>query len=48
MEPLGDEDNCSLGEEIGESLFSGIMKFFKSKSFIGKQFPFVVNLEPKR
>lgn len=40
---------ADLGEEIGEKVcFSGIMKFFKSKSFIGKQFPFVVNLEPKK
>ena len=28
--------------------FSGIMKFFKPESFVGKQFPFVVNLEPKK
>jgi methionine--tRNA ligase beta chain len=38
-----------LGEEIGEKVcFSGIMKFFKPESFVGKQFPFVVNLEPKK
>ena len=28
--------------------FSGIMKFFSPKVFVGKQFPFVVNLEPKK
>ncbi len=28
--------------------FSGIMKFFKPDDLIGKQFPFVVNLEPKK
>ena len=27
--------------------FSGIMKFFKPEEFIGKQYPFLVNLEPK-
>ena len=38
-----------LGEEIGEkTCFSGIMKFFKSEDLEGKQFPFVVNLEPKK
>lgn len=28
--------------------FSGIMKFFKPEDLIGKQFPFVVNLEPRK
>jgi tRNA-binding protein len=38
-----------LGPEIGEKVcFSGIMKFFKPEEFIGKQYPFVVNLEPKK
>lgn len=38
-----------LGEEIGmKKAFSGIMKFFKPEDLIGKQFPFVVNLEPKK
>jgi tRNA-binding protein len=37
-----------FGEEIGtKKAFSGIMKFFKPEDLIGKQFPFVVNLEPK-
>jgi tRNA-binding EMAP/Myf-like protein len=37
-----------FGEEIGtKKAFSGIMKFFAPKDLIGKQFPFVVNLEPK-
>jgi len=37
-----------LGEEIGKKkAFSGIMKFFKPEDLEGKQFPFVVNLEPK-
>jgi tRNA-binding EMAP/Myf-like protein len=39
----------NLGEELGEkTAFSGIMKFFKPEDLIGKQFPFVVNLEPKK
>lgn len=37
-----------LGEEIGEKkCFSGIMKFHKPEDMVGKQFPFVVNLEPR-
>ncbi len=39
----------NLGEELGEKkCFSGIMKFFKPEDLIGKQFPFVVNLEPRK
>jgi len=38
-----------LGEEIGEKkCFSGIMKFFKPEDLVGKQFPFVINLEPRK
>lgn len=38
-----------LGEEIGaKKCFSGIMKFFKPEDLTGKQFPFVVNLEPRK
>ncbi|QQG47564.1 MAG: tRNA-binding protein [Candidatus Woesebacteria bacterium] len=38
-----------FGEEIGTKLsFSGIMKFYKPEDLIGKQFPFVINLEPKK
>lgn len=38
-----------LGPEIGiKKAFSGIMKFFKPEDLTGKQFPFVVNLEPKK
>ena len=37
-----------LGPEIGQKVcFSGVMKFFKPESFVGKQYPFLVNLEPK-
>ena len=40
---------ADLGEELGEKkCFSGIMKFFKPEDLIGKQFPFVVNLEPRK
>jgi len=28
--------------------FSGIMKFFTPAQLVGKQFPFVINLEPKK
>jgi tRNA-binding protein len=38
-----------FGEEIGhKKCFSGIMKFFKPEDLEGKQFPFVVNLEPRK
>jgi len=38
-----------LGEEIGsKKCFSGIMKFFKPEDLVGKQFPFVVNLVPRK
>jgi len=35
--------------EIGKkTVFAGIMKFYKPEELVGKQFPFVVNLEPKK
>lgn len=38
-----------FGEEIGtRKIFSGIMKFYSPEDLLNKQFPFVVNLEPKR
>ncbi len=38
-----------FGKEIGEKIiFSGIMKFYKPEELEGKQFPFVVNLKPKK
>jgi len=38
-----------FGPEIGKkTIFAGMMKFFKPKDFEGKQFPFVVNIEPKK
>lgn len=37
-----------LGPEIGEkTVFSGIMKFYKPEDLEGKQYPFIINLEPK-
>lgn len=38
-----------FGKELGvRKCFSGIMKFFKPEDLEGKQFPFVVNLEPRK
>jgi len=38
-----------LGEELGErTIFSGIMKFYAPEDLTGKQFPFIVNLKPKK
>jgi methionine--tRNA ligase beta chain len=42
---LGSAKQNGLGKKIA---FAGIMKFYKPKDLIGKQFPFVVNLEPKK
>lgn len=39
----------NLGSEIGERIiFAGIMKHYKPQDLEGKQFPFVVNIEPKK
>lgn len=39
----------NFGEEVGvRTIFAGMMKFFKPDEFVGKQFPFVVNIEPKK
>jgi tRNA-binding protein len=38
-----------FGPEIGErQCFSGIMKFYKPEDVTDKQFPFVINLEPRK
>lgn len=38
-----------FGPEIGERIiFAGIMKFYKPEELIGKQFPFIVNIAPKK
>jgi tRNA-binding protein len=38
-----------FGDELGtKTVFSGIMKFYKVEDLEGKQFPFVVDLEPKK
>ncbi|MEK7550260.1 MAG: hypothetical protein AAB535_00530 [Patescibacteria group bacterium] len=38
-----------LGPEIGERvIFAGVMKYYKPEELEGKQFPFVVNIEPKK
>jgi tRNA-binding EMAP/Myf-like protein len=40
---------ADLGPELGtKQCFSGIMKFFKPEDLIGKQYPFVVNIEPRK
>lgn len=38
-----------FGSEIGErTIFAGIMKFYEPDTIVGKQLPFVVNIEPKK
>lgn len=41
--------NVNFGKELGEKIiFSGIMKFYAPEELEGKQFPFVINLKPKK
>lgn len=38
-----------LGSEIGEkTIFAGMLNFYKPEELTGKQFPFVINIEPKK
>jgi len=38
-----------LGKDVGKkTAFAGIMLFYKEKDIVGKQFPFIINLEPKK
>ena len=38
-----------FGEEMGKRIiFAGLMKYFKPNELEGKQFPFIVNIEPKK
>lgn len=38
-----------FGPQIGKkTVFAGMMKFYKPEEFVDKQFPFVVNIEPKK
>lgn len=49
IEPKSREARSGGGDEIGKkTVFAGIMKFYKSKDLVGKQFVFVINLEPKK
>jgi tRNA-binding EMAP/Myf-like protein len=44
-----DDQPLAEGDEIGvRTIFAGIMKYYKPEEMVGKQFPFVVNLKPKR
>ena len=38
-----------LGDEIGKRIvFAGLMKFYKPEDLVNKQYPFIVNIEPKK
>ena len=38
-----------FGKDIGErSVFAGMINYYKPEEFVGKQYPFLVNLEPKK
>ncbi len=39
----------NFGSDIGErTIFAGLLGFYETKDLEGKQFPFIVNLEPKK
>lgn len=38
-----------FGEEVGQRvIFSGIKQWYTPENFVGKQFPFLLNLAPKK
>lgn len=38
-----------FGEEIGSrTIFSGIKQWYQPETFVGKQFPFLINLAPRK
>jgi methionine--tRNA ligase beta chain len=38
-----------LGKEVGKrTIFAGVLGFYEPKDLKGKQYPFIVNLEPKK
>ncbi len=37
-----------FNEDTPRTIFSGIAKFFNPEDLIGKQLPFIINLEPKK
>lgn len=43
---FGDDPSASSGR-LRRQIVSGIAEFYKPEQLIGKQFPFVVNLEPR-
>lgn len=41
--------SVDFGTDIGKrTIFAGMMKFYTAKDFLGKQFPFVLNIKPKK
>lgn len=49
VEPKSREVRSGGGNGIGKhTVFAGLLGFYEPKNLIGKQFPFVVNLEPKK
>ncbi|MGD8744335.1 MAG: methionine--tRNA ligase [Candidatus Woesebacteria bacterium] len=43
------ELDVDLGSDIGRrTVFAGLLGFYEAKDLEGRQFPFVVNLEPKK
>lgn len=38
-----------FGEDVGKRIiFSGIKQWYTPEEFVGKKFPFLINLEPKK
>ena len=42
---FGSPEENGLGEK---TIFAGMLGFYKPEDFVNKQFPFVVNMEPKK
>ena len=48
-EPKSREVRSGGEKEIGEkTVFAGMLGFYEPKDFLNKQFPFIVNMEPKK
>jgi len=43
---FGDDPSASSGR-LRRQIVSGIAQFYKPEQLVGKQFPFIVNLEPR-
>ncbi|MBU0569976.1 hypothetical protein KKB40_04315 [Patescibacteria group bacterium] len=46
---FGGDPSAGSGQCVGErTVFAGMLGFYKPEDFLNKQFPFIVNMEPKK